>query len=228
MLAKISILSVATLLLAGCATQSPVTTSPTPSQSESSSASPSTSPSVSPSATASPSPSASIDAVTAKFINSMETTCLYARGVGVTETISTDGKTDGVLIMLPEKQALYDGYTAGWIPADGGAAEVIFESDVFDSCSIANTVSLLSESGSDINEYLDVTYDPVTDVYTATTSFSEFTRKARYQMGEGGIAYSVIGTDGQGRTIATKMKYGMPKAEHVEALRKAIDALFAD
>lgn len=159
------------------------------------------------------------------FFNSMATTCIYAQGVGVTETVSTDGVLDGSLILLPPSAAVSDSYTAGWIPANGGATEVIFESDAFVSCALANMETLAKEAGGDLRKKVNVKYDAATNIYTATVDFSGFASTSKYQIGEGGITYSVTGTDAQGSEVLTSMKFGMPKAEHLAALKAAVEAL---
>lgn len=221
MFLRLTSLAASVLLLSGCAQTQPVVGPSTP-EAPSSSPSVSQSPSVSPTATPASNP------LLEKFLGHMATTCIYAQGVGVTETVSTNGVLDGSLILLPKKEAILDGYTAGWIPADGSPAEVIFESDAFDSCALANMDSLAKESGSDLSGSVTVKFDEVTQIFTATTDFGDFSRTAKYQVGDGGIVYSVVGTDASGKEIATAMKFGMPKAEHIAALTAAVKALLAD
>jgi hypothetical protein len=159
------------------------------------------------------------------FFNSIATTCIYAQGVGVTETVSTNGVLDGSLILLPASAALSGGYTAAWIPANGGPTEVIFESDAFGACALANMETLAKEAGQDLRKKVKVKYDAETNSYTATVDFSGFASTSQYQIGEGGIVYSVQGVDSTGADVLTSMKFGMPKSEHAEALRAAVEAL---
>lgn len=216
---RLAILLSASLLLSGCAPSTPI-----PVQSE---ATQTQAPAdMSGNDVRRPSPTSNVDVVVKddhyNFLNSMATTCIYAEGVGVTETVTTEGVLDGTLVMLPRSEAIDGSYTAGWIPANGNPAEVIFEKDVFDSCAIANMEALAKEAGKDLRKTVRVKYDAATDAYTATVDFSGFTRTAKYQMGEGGIAYSVTGTETNGQEVVTAMKFGMPKPEYVAALTAAI------
>jgi hypothetical protein len=218
------LLASVSLLLTGCAQASPaVDELPTAAPTQSASGS---------DATDIPTVSPTVEPVVKddyyNFLNSMATTCLYAQGVGVTETVSTNGVLDGSLILLPPSAAISDGYTAGWIPANGEPAEVIFESDAFGACALANMEALAKEAGGDLRKSVKVKYDAETNSYTATVDFSGFASTSKYQIGEGGIVYSVKGTDSNGAEVLTSMKFGIPKSEYIEALRGAVEKLFLD
>lgn len=222
MFRRLTILASAVILLAGCAPQSAPTVVQSPESSQSPAESGQDATDV---AIPAPSASAVVKDDHYNFLNSMATTCLYAQGVGVTETVSSNRVLDGTLVLVPPAAAIAGSYTAGWIPANGGAAEVVFESDVFDSCAIANMESLAKDSGQDLRKKVRVKYDEAADAYTATVDFSGFSRTAKYQIGDGGIVYSVTGTDPKGLEIVTSMKFGMPSSEHIAALKAAVDAL---
>lgn len=226
MLPRIAILLSATVLLAGCTSQGVPTVTQTPTTSSQSPAD--SGQDATDIAMPAPPKEPIIKDDHYNFLNSMATTCIYAQGVGVTETVATNGVLDGSLILLPPAEAISGSYTAGWIPANGEAAEVVFESDVFDSCAIANMESLARESGQDLRDKVRAKYDAESDTYTATVDFLGFSRTAKYQIGEGGIAYSVIGTDAKGSEIVTTMKFGMPKADQVALLKMAVDKLSAN
>lgn len=215
-------LAAAMLLLTGCAPSTPIAQRiPAPQETiqkpaEHGSPSPTTSP------TAKSNPT--LDA----FLGHMATTCLFAQGVGVAESVVIDGSLDGSMILLPPREAILDGYTAGWIPANGAPAEVVMESDAFESCAIANMDTLAKEAGQSLAGTISVTYDKITQVFTATVDFGGFSRTGKYQVGDGGIVYSVTSTDPQGRQIVTTMKFGMPKPDMVAALATAVKALTAN
>ena len=227
MFTKLSVIAVSTVLLTGCAPTTPAVVGPSPAPSVSQSADGNDAKD-SPGLQADPSTSSAAEVDFDRFLNSMEATCIYAQGVGVTESVSVDGKLEGSLILLPKTAAIADGYTAGWIPANGDPTEIVFNTDAFDSCYLANMASLAREAGEGLRDQVIVTYDETTDAYAVVVDFGDFPRSAIYQMGEGQIAYSVTGPNDKGQTISMVVRFGMPKAEQIASLSAAVDVLLGD
>lgn len=225
MFSRIVVALASVAVLTGCAQAVPIvgpSGSATPAPTVTSSSEPENSEST-PSASDGPTASDDYD----RFMNAMATTCLYAQGVGVMETISEANEPVGVLFMLPKNAAVDDGYTAGWVPANGDPAEVIFETDAFESCYLANMDGLSRESGSDLRNSVTVAFEAETNTYRAVLDFGDFQRTVAYEIGEGGIVYKALSVGPDGSALITTMTFGMPQAVYVDALKAAVAALNA-
>lgn len=155
------------------------------------------------------------------FLNHLATSCIFAKGVGVTETISSNTRgPEGNLFMVDPKEAV-SGYTAGWVPAEGNA-EVILETDPFEVCAVANMDTLARAQGVDMHKKVRVIFDEVANTYTVKINMGDYQRTATYQIGDGGIIYTVTSTGADGRLITSKIRYGQPTADLVTPWKAAV------
>ena len=94
--------------------------------------------------------------------------CEKAMAEGVVERSSDP--TGYTLVMVPKDQAI-DGYSAAYfLPPD--TFELIWETDVFYSCELANSFWLASEAGAELEA--EVSFDPDTGTYLVTQDFGEW------------------------------------------------------
>jgi hypothetical protein len=94
--------------------------------------------------------------------------CEKALGEGVVEkSVEPEGL---VLVMIPKQEAIA-GYSAAYfLPPN--TYELIFETDVFSSCALANFFSLSEEAGQELD--LEVTLDKQTNTFLVTQDLGEW------------------------------------------------------
>lgn len=103
-----------------------------------------------------------------EFITIAIASCEKAMAEGVVERSSDP--TGYTLVMVPKAQAI-DGYSAAYfLPPD--TYELIWETDVFYSCELANSFWLASEAGAELEA--EVSFDPDTGTYLVTQDFGEW------------------------------------------------------
>lgn len=103
-----------------------------------------------------------------EFITIAIASCEKAMAEGVVERSSDP--TGYTLVMVPKNQAI-DGYSAAYF-LPPYTYELIWETDVFYSCELANSFWLASEAGAELEA--EVSFDPDTGTYLVTQDFGEW------------------------------------------------------
>ena len=94
--------------------------------------------------------------------------CEKALAEGVVEkSVEPEGL---VLVMIPKREAI-TGYSAAYFLSPD-TFELIFETDVFSSCALANLFSLSEEAGQEIE--LEITHDKQTNTFLVTQDLGEW------------------------------------------------------
>ena len=145
--------------------------------------------------------------------------CEKAMGEGVVER-STD-PTGYTLVMVPKDQAI-DGYSAAYfLPPD--TYELIWETDVFYSCELANSFWLASEAGAELEA--EVSFDPDTGTYLVTQDFGEWGLSATSFEVVDGLLVSAVNLNSDAEKYL--IEYGDLEDVSLEIIRNAVQ-LFSE
>jgi hypothetical protein len=137
----------------------------------------------------------------------------------VEQSISGEGPT---LVMVPKDEAYLDFSAAYYIPED--VYEVIWEVDVFSSCSAAMSFDLAEEAG--IESDISVTFDPSESTFETTQDFGDFgIVQLRYNTAEGLI--SQVASQSPNGSDQRTVQYGDLSEADWNILRTAVDQFLA-
>jgi hypothetical protein len=107
------------------------------------------------------------EALEESFRQITHASCEKALAEGVVER---SGEPDGlVLVMIPKQEAIA-GYSAAYFLSPD-TYELIFETDVFSSCALANLFALSEEAGQELE--LEITHDKQTNTFFITQDLGE-------------------------------------------------------
>ncbi len=194
------------LLLAGCASSSPMGT-----------------PSISSAPSASPAPtSTEVPAdVRAAFRDIAHASCDKANSEGVVET-SENGTQKAILI---PKSAAYKDFSAVFVD-DTGTPTLIWETDSFAACFASNGFALAEEAGQEFE--IELTFNEADGTFhTSLDQGSDLAPfVSTYSVSNGLIVRESISADWGETTI--DVTYGMPSDDDISFLRLAVDEFLAE
>ena len=145
--------------------------------------------------------------------------CEKAMAEGVVERSSDP--TGYTLVMVPKDQAI-DGYSAAYfLPPD--TYELIWETDVFYSCELANSFWLASEAGAELEA--EVSFDPDTGTYLVTQDFGEWGLSATSFEVVDGLLVSAVNLNSDAEKYL--IEYGDLEDVSLEIIRNAVQ-LFSE
>ena len=145
--------------------------------------------------------------------------CEKAMAEGVVER-STD-PTGYTLVMVPKDQAI-NGYSAAYFLPPNTYA-LIWETDVFYSCELANSFWLASEAGAELEA--EVSFDPDTGTYLVTQDFGEWGLSATSFEVVDGLLVSAVNLNSDAEKYL--IEYGDLEDVSLEIIRNAVQ-LFSE
>lgn len=103
--------------------------------------------------------------------------CEIALSLGVIESMPSIENPEWVYILVPKEQGI-DGFSAVGYNVPKDESGIFYETGYFESCYFGQFFSLAREGGEDPAKILTVTYDSVSDSYTANQIVDDGTTKS--------------------------------------------------
>ena len=150
-----------------------------------------------------------------KLVSVANASCELALAEGVVEASSDPAGF--TLVMVPKSMGI-DGYSAAYfLPPE--TYELIWETDVFYACELANSFSLASDAGTELE--IDVSLDAATGEFLVTQDFGEWGVSAtKYEVTDG-LLRAATNLNSEGETY--RIEYGFPNDIELQILVQAVE-----
>lgn len=153
--------------------------------------------------------------------------CEIALSLGVVESMPSVENPEWIYIMVPKEQGI-DGFSAVGYNVPKDESGIFYETGYFESCYFGQFFSLAREGGEDPAKILTVTYDPVSDSYTANQAMDDGTTKTtqstQFFMNSDGLFGRVKYLDAGSEGFETIIEYREATEAERAILQKAATA----